>query len=170
MSRSLPLAKHLSHDELIIGYRSCRDFRDRRRWEVLIWYSRGLDVASISARLGLSRPWVRHIIRRYNEQGPTALIDRRTQHPGPPSLLDEGQMQQLKVALEEPVPQELGGGLWNGPKVAAWMSLQLGKSVHRRRGHAYLLLAGYSSQTPRPHHRKSDPVEVEAFKKNCPKP
>ena len=84
MSHSLPLAKHLSHDELIAGYRSCRELRDRRRWEVLIWYSRALDVASISARLNLSAPWVRHIIRRYNEEGPSALIDRRPQHPGPP--------------------------------------------------------------------------------------
>lgn len=99
MSRSLPFAKHLSHDELIEGYRSCRDLRDRRRWEVLIWYSRALDVRSISARLGLSVPWVRHIIRRYNEEGPEALIDRRPQHPGPSSLLDEEQMQLLLAAV-----------------------------------------------------------------------
>lgn len=170
MSRSLPFAKHLSHDELIEGYRSCRDLRDRRRWEVLIWYSRAMNVRSISARLGLSVPWVRHIIKRYNQEGPEALVDRRPLHPGPPSLLDAEQLQLLRAVLEEPVPQELGGGLWNGPKVAAWMSAQLGRSVHRRRGHAYLLKAGYSSQTPRPHHRKSDPVEGEAFKKNCLKP
>lgn len=106
MSRRLPLEKHLSPDELIAGSRGCRDVRDQRRWEVLIWYSRGENVRWISERLGLSGPWVRHIIRRYNEAGAQALIDRRSQHAGPASLLDDEQMQRLLAALEEPVPRE----------------------------------------------------------------
>ena len=70
--------------------------------------------------MGLSLEWVRVLARRYNGQGPDAPGDQRQRHPGKAALLDEAGLtglSGLQAALLEPVPEVLGGGLWNGPKV-----------------------------------------------------
>lgn len=59
------------------------------------------------------------------------------------------------------------GGLWSGPKVAAWMSETLHKEVQPQRGWDYLKKLGFSLQRPRPSHRKADPEAQAAFKKEA---
>jgi len=49
---------------------------------------------------------------------------------------------ELAVRLQQP-PED--GGLWNGPKVAAWMQERLGRPVAAQRGWDYLRLVGYSA-------------------------
>lgn len=72
----------------------------------------------------------------------------------------------LERVLEQPVPESLGGGLWNGVKVAAWLSVRVGQTVARQRGHEALRSLGYSCQSPRPRHVKADAAQQEAFKKS----
>jgi hypothetical protein len=50
-------------------------------------------------------------------------------------LLDDIQQAQLWQVLQSPPPE---GGLWNGQKVANWMSELLGYPVSRQRGWEYL--------------------------------
>ena len=60
------------------------------------------------------------------------------------------------------------GGLWNGPKVAAWIGRKLGRDdIPPRRGWVYLKRLGYTLQRPRPAHAdRASAEEQAAFKKN----
>lgn len=167
MPRRLRIVNHLSVEELEHRYRTCQEVREREHW-LVIWLLRLWTPSEyVANRTGLSVKWIRQLAQRYNQEGPEALRDKRRQHPGPALLLDETQMDELRAALELPVPSELGGGLWNGPKVAAWMRQTLDRPIHKRRGSEYLHRAGYSSQSPRPRHTQGDKSAQDAFKKVC---
>jgi len=70
----------------------------------------------------------------HNRIGPDSLGDKRHEHPGAKTLLDDVQQAQLRQVLQSP-PTE--GGLWNGRKVADWKSILVGYSVSRQRGWEY---------------------------------
>ncbi len=55
--------------------------------------------------------------------------DRRQNNPGAEPLLNDVELAQLWQALQSK-PED--GGLWNGPKVAAWISELLGRKVSPR--------------------------------------
>lgn len=92
--------------------------------------------------------------------------DGRGVNPGARPVVDEALREELRVLLQEPVPEAVGGGLWNGAKVAAWVQERLGRPVHRQRGQEVLRALGYSCQVPRPRHAKADPEQQEVFKKS----
>src|SRR4051794_7231778 len=73
--------------------------------------------------MGLSGVWVAEIVRRYNAKGPDGLGDRRRGNAGAKPLLGAEDEAALRAALAAP-PSD--GGLWTGPKVAAWMGARLG--------------------------------------------
>ena len=104
-------------------------------------------------------------MRRYNQDGPQALGDRRHHNPGGTFLLSPEQQVQLHQALDEPPPD---GGLWSGPKVARWIYRQLGRQVPLQRGWEYLKRLNYSQRVLRPRHAKADPAAQEDFKKSSP--
>ena len=58
------------------------------------------------------------------------------------------------------------GGLWNGRKVAEWMSQMTGKKVTRMRGWEYLKQMEYSLRVPRPEHQEISLEEQQEWKKN----
>jgi transposase len=166
MPKRLVIARHLSCEELWARHQACQNVPERLRWQAIALLAGRTPSEYVSNATGFSAHWIRTLARRYNEQGPEALRDGRHQLPGPKRLLSPEQQGELAQALAQEVPDELGGGLWNGPKVAAWMSRCLGRVVHKRRGHDYLVLLGYSCQTPRPRHQKADPQCQELFKKH----
>ncbi|HET8634388.1 MAG TPA: winged helix-turn-helix domain-containing protein [Gemmatimonadales bacterium] len=79
-----------------------------------------------------------------------------------PPRLDAAGMAALTEALGGSAPD---GGLWSGPKVAAWMTQRLGRAVSHYRGWAVLRRAGYTRQLPRPQATTADPDAQAAFKK-----
>ena len=109
--------------------------------------------------MGLSGLRVAEIVRRYNEEGPDGLDDRRRGNAGAKPLLGAEDEAALRAALTAP-PGD--GGLWTGPKVAAWMATRLGRKVWPQRGWDYLRKLGYSSQVPRPRHAKAASPEAQA--------
>jgi hypothetical protein len=58
------------------------------------------------------------------------------------------------------------GGLWNGRKVADWLSELTGQSIDRRRGWEYLKQMTFRLRVTRPEHREAHPIEQENWKKN----
>ena len=102
-------------------------------------------------------------MRTHNAQGANALGDKRHDNPGKPTLLDDVQQAQLLQALQE-APTD--GDLWDGPKVAQWMSELLGRPLHPQRGWEYLKAMGYRLVRPRPSHVESDPIVQEQVEKN----
>ena len=113
--------------------------------------------------MGLSGLWVAEVVRRYNAKGPDGLGDRRRGNAGAKPLLGAEDEAALRAALTAP-PGD--GGLWTGPKVAAWMATRLGREVWPQRGWDYLRRLGHSPQVPRPRHAKAaSPEEQAEYKK-----
>jgi transposase len=77
-------------------------------------------------------------------------------------LLNDVEQALLWQVLQQPPPD---GRIWNGRKVADWMSELLGKKVCRQRGWEYLKSMKFRLRVPRPSHQESDLLEQEEWKK-----
>jgi len=64
--------------------------------------------------------------------------------------------------LKGPAPD---GGLWNGRKVASYLSELIGQPISRQQGWEYLKQMRMRLRVPRPSHQEADPDEQEAWKK-----
>ncbi len=96
-------------------------------------------------------------------EGASGLGDQRARNTGARPLLSQEDEAALRDALVEP-PTD--GGLWTGPKVAAWMARRLGRKVWPQRGWDYLKKLEHSLQVLRPKHAKAASAEEqEAFKR-----
>lgn len=153
---------HLTLDELEQRYRRTKDPVARSHWHILWLLSSGTPTAEVARVTRYSVNWVREIARRYREDGPTGIGDRRHGNPGAAPLLDETQQAQLRVALGGPAPR---GDLWTCRSVAAWMSAALGRPVSQQRGWEWMRRLGFTPQQPRPRETRADPEAQAAFKK-----
>lgn len=160
--RRLPIPAHLSLDELEQRYRRATDPVARSHWHILWLLASGMATAEVARVTRYSVNWVREIARRYREEGPSAIGDRRHANPGAVPLLDATQREQLRAALGGPTPD---GGVWTGRQVAAWMSQLLGRPISAQRGWEWLRRLGFTPQQPRPRETRADPAAQEAFKK-----
>jgi transposase len=163
MARRIHLIEHESTEALEHLYRQADDAIERSHLQIIWLLSQGKKAYEVSAVTGYSSLWVGQIAKRYNAGGIAALGDRRQQNAGGTFLLTPEQQSALQTALSGPAPD---GGLWSGPKVARWMSEQVGKAVAPQRGWDYLQLLGYTPQVPRRQHVKADTEKQEQFKKN----
>ena len=89
------------------------------------------------------------------------MADGRRNNGSAPLLADED-LAALDLSLQSPPPD---GGLWSGPKVAAWISGRVGVECTNKTGWSYLKRLGYSVQRPRPRHPDADEKAQAAFKK-----
>jgi len=161
MSRVLRVHPHLPTRELSARYKRCKDVEERERLHCVLLKLKGVSTKDIAAIFLKREDWVRRTVRRYNADGPEAMRDGRRTN-GSPRLLSDEDMEALDAALQGPA---LGGGLWSGPKVAAWISDQTGVECTNKTGWSYLKRLGYSIQRPRPKHPDADEKAQEAFKK-----
>ena len=156
------LAPHLTTEQLEQRYRQSSDGVARSQWQILWMVNQGLSTPVIIQATGYSKGWIATLVQRYNRQGVDAIGDNRHQNPGAPALLSQEQRTTLADLLTGPAPD---GGLWTGPKVAAWMSEQLDRPVHPQRGWELLHQLGFRSYVPRPRHQRADEAAQEAFQK-----
>lgn len=162
MPRHLAVTPHLPVAELERRYRAARDPVERTHWQVIWLVAGGRTCAEVAAVVGYSVEWVRKLIGRWNADGPAALTDRRHRNPGGTPLLGPGLRAELRTALDGRAPD---GGLWTGPKVAAWMSARLDRPIRPQRGWEAVRQLGFTLQRPRPRATQADPVAQRAFTK-----
>jgi transposase len=162
MPKPLSIRAHLTLQELETGYRRAKDPVARCHWQMVWLLAQGLPSAPVAAVTGYTVNWIRLVARRYNQQGPAGLDDRRHRNPGAGGLLFAAQRTALAAALTQPPSN---GGVWTGPKAAAWMAATLGRRVHAQRGWEALRRLGWTAKVPRPHHARADPTAQVAFKK-----
>jgi transposase len=155
---------HLSVEDLEAEFRSARDPTAARHFQVIWLLARGHTIADVAAVTSFVPRWIEQLLARYNAHGPDALGDLRRRNGSAPSVLRPELLARLPERLATP-PSD--GGLWTGPKVAAWMAGELGlAAVLPPRGWEALKAIGWSVQKPRPRHPASaTPEEREAFKK-----
>lgn len=165
MARGLTVHPHLPADEVKRRFLGAKEPVARGHWQVVMMALAGKSSREIVDATTLGRDWVFVILKRYNEGGPDALGDNRVRNGAAP-LLDEAGQCDLAAALDAEPPE---GGLWTGPKVAAWISRRLGKRIHPQRGWDYLRRLGFRLKVPRPRHAKADELAQDAFKKGASK-
>jgi transposase len=162
MARRLSIPPHLTLTELEQRYRRASDPVARSHWHILWLLTSGTPTAEVARVTCYSVNWVREIARRYREEGPAGIGDRRHSNPGAAPLLDAGQQEQLRVALSGPAAN---GDLWTCRSVAAWMSAAVGRPVSEQRGWEWMRRLGFTPQRPRPRETRADPAAQAAFKK-----
>ena len=165
MAARLKVASHLSTEEVFERYRKSDDVIEKVHWQIVWLKAKGESTGEVARLTGYNTDWIRRVVRRYNEHGPESLGDGRLENGREP-LLDEGQQQELFVALQGQSPD---GGLWNSTKVAAWISERVGRRVGFQRGWIYMRRLGLRLLRPRPRHAGASAEAQEAFKKNSPK-
>jgi transposase len=157
------LVAHLSTAELGQRYRAARQPIERSHLQVIRLLSQGRSEREVAAVSGYGRRWISAIVSRDDAEGASGLGDQRARNTGARPLPSQEDEAALRDALAEP-PSD--GGLWNGPKVAAWMTARLGRKIWPQRGWDYLHRLGSSSQVPRPRHVKAASAEEqEALKR-----
>jgi transposase len=162
MPKRITIHPHLSPEDLEARYRQAKDPVERSHYQIIWLLSQGRPSEEVASITGYSRSWIYELVWGYNRVGPETLGDKRHDLPGAEPLLNEAQQIALLAALEQP-PES--GGRWNGSKVAAWMSQQLGRSISRQRGWEYLKMlqqGGKAAISDRPANRRKRQDEVEA--------
>jgi len=114
---------HLRIEELEDRYRSASDITERRHYQAIWLLARGRTFVEVADVLGFVPRWVEELAQRYNAQGPAALGDQRRKNGRAATVLTAELLAALAERLKAPSDD---GGLWNGPKVARWMSQYLG--------------------------------------------
>jgi transposase len=160
--RRLTIPPHLALDELERRYRRATDAVARSQWQMVWLLARGTPTAEVARVTGYSVTWVREVARRYREEGPGGIGDRRHGNPGAAPLLDVAQQAALREALAGPAPN---GDVWTCRGVAAWMRAALGRPVSEQRGWEWMRRLGCTPQRPRPRETRADPEAQAAFKK-----
>ncbi len=113
----------------------------------------GKTTAEVMAVTGYSRGWIYELVWGYNHLGPESLGDQRCKNTDSDPLLNDVEQAQLWQVLQQPPPD---GGLWNGRKVADWMSELKGEIICRGRGWEYLKSMKFRLRVARPEHQESD--------------
>lgn len=162
MPKRISIAPHLTPDELEQRYRQATQTLERSHYQIIWLLSKGKRSEEVVEVTGYSRDWLYELVRSYNRQGVEALGDLRRHNPGALSKLDDVQQANLLQALRGPAPD---GGLWNGRKVADYLSELLGVSISRQQGWEYLKQMEFRLRVPRPQHQEADIEAQEAWKK-----
>jgi transposase len=89
MLRRISLAPHLSSDELEQRYRQAQKGIESRQFHILWLLAQGKTAEEVVELSGYSRGWIYKLVRRYNEQGASALGDQRRHNQGAKPLLDD---------------------------------------------------------------------------------
>src|SRR5215217_6677295 len=157
------IVDHLPLEALEARYRAARDVTEARHTQAIWRLAQGRTFVEVAEVLAFVPRWVEQLAARYNAFGPEVLGDRRRRNGRAATLLTEEVLSALTERVQVP-PED--GGLWSGPKVAAWMARQLGLAqVHPQRGWEALQRIGWSPQAPRPRHaRAATPDEQAAFR------
>jgi transposase len=157
------IVDYLPVEELEARYRAARDATEARHYQAIWLLAQGRTFLEVGEVLAFAPRWLEELAARYNAHGPEALGDQRRRNGRAASLLREDVLAALAERLRTP-PEN--GGLWSGPKVAAWMARHLGlERVHPQRGWEALQRIKWSIQAPRPQHpRAATPEQRAAFK------
>jgi transposase len=119
MPKRISIEPHLSLTELEQCYRQTKDAVERSHYQIIWLLASGRSSQEVSQITGYSLSWIYELVWGYNRIGPSALGYKSHEHPGGKTLSDDIQQAQLWQVLQSP---RTDGGLWNGRKVADWIS------------------------------------------------
>lgn len=137
---------------------------DHRLHGVLL-VAQGMTCPEAARLLGDSPRSVEYWVRRFEEDGLAGL--REGERSGRPRRLDEKQLKEINIALRKmPRAVGLGGNLWDGKTLAAWIDEQYGIELGVRQCQRLFRQFGFRLRKPRPQVAQADPERQKAHKKN----
>ncbi|MBD3886059.1 winged helix-turn-helix domain-containing protein [Phormidium tenue FACHB-886] len=167
MPKRIQITPHLSVEELEQRYRQAKDGIERSHYQIIWLLAQGQRTPEVAQLTGYSCSWIYELVWGYNRLGMEALGDKRHQNAGATPLLNDLQQAQLWQLLQE---SPADGDLWDGPKMAHWMSERLGRPVHPQRGWKDLRAMEMRLRRPRPLHEDSDNEVQYEWKKTWRRP
>ena len=151
-------------DELRALASKLRDGAVVRRVLALAFVLDGRSRSEAAALTGMDRQTLRDWVHRYNDVGVTGL--KSSHGPGPPPVLNEAQMAELKATvLAGPDPAQHGVVRWRCIDLRAEVARRYAVAVHERTIGKWLRKMGLTRLQPRPFHPKKDAAAQETFKK-----
>jgi len=128
MPKRITVAEYSSVAQLEQLYKQASGRVESRQYQIIWLLAQGKKTEEVEEITGYSRTWIYALVKRYNEQGIKGLGDFRHQNKGASPLIDDVQQAQLWQVLQENAPD---GGLWNGRKVADWLTCLTGRQISR---------------------------------------
>src|SRR5674476_1610841 len=137
---------------------------DHRLHGVLL-VAQGMTCPEVARILGDAPRSVEYWVRGFEKRGLAAL--REGERAGRPRRLDEKQLQSVNAALRR-MPREvgLGGNLWDGKTLAAWIEREYAIRLGTRQCQRLFGQLGFRLRKPRPSIAQADPARQKAQKKN----
>ena len=162
MARPIHIEPHATIEELKELYRKAKDPVLMRRLLVIRLPAEGRSSREIGEVTDYGRAWIFKLVKRLNDARIDGLVDGRHDNGGHGRVRNDQQLEALRELQESPPPD---GGLWTSPKVAQWMTEQVGRPVDFKLAWDYLKRLDFSLQRPRPSNVQADKEAQEAFKK-----
>ena len=137
---------------------------DHRLHGVLL-VAQGMTCPEVARLLGDGPRTVEYWIHQFEELGLAGLLEG--ERSGRPRRLGEKQLEGINVVLRG-TPREagLGGTLWDGKTLAAWIEREYGIGLGVRQCQRLFRQLGFRLRKPRPAIAQADPERQKTHKKN----
>ncbi len=138
---------------------------DHRLHGVLL-VAQGMTCPEAARLLGDAPRTVENWVHEFEEMGLAGLLEGG-ERSGRPRRLNEKQLQEINSVLRH-MPREagLGGNLWDGKTLAAWIEREYGIKLGVRQCQRLFRQLGFRLRKPRPAIAQADPERQKAHKKN----
>jgi len=137
---------------------------DHRLHGVLL-VAEGLTCPEVGKLLGDAPRTVEYWVHEFEEMGLAGLLE--ADRSGRPRRLSEEHLKEINKVLRR-MPREagLGGNLWDGKTLAAWIEREYGINLGVRQCQRLFRQLGFRLRKPRPAIAQADPERQKAHKKN----
>ena len=137
---------------------------DHRLHGVLL-VAQGMTCPEVAKLLGDSPRTVEYWVHGFETRGLAGLIEG--ERSGRPRRLEEQQLKEIGAVLRQ-MPRDvgLGGNLWDGKTLAAWIEREHGIELGVRQCQRLFRQLGFRLRKPRPALAWADPEKQEIHKKN----
>lgn len=145
--------------------RRSEDSRYDHRLHGVLLVAQGMTCPEVARFLGDSPRSVEYWVRGFEERGLAAL--REGERSGRPSRLSQEQVQAVNAVLRRtPSEVALGGNLWDGKTLAAWIDREYAIQLGTRQCQRLFRQLDFRLRKPRPLIAKADPERQTEHKKN----
>jgi len=144
--------------------RRSEESRYDHRLHGLLLVAQGMTCPEVATLLGDAPRTVEYWVRGFEEKGLAAL--REGERSGRPGRLRDKHLRGINAALRR-MPREfgLGGNVWDGKTLAAWIKRQYGIALGVRQCQRLFRRLGFRLRKPRPAIAQADPERQKAVKK-----
>lgn len=156
-------------ESIILGLqdeiRRSEEARYDHRLHGVLLVAEGLTCPEVARLLGDAPRTVEYWVNSFEDKGLAGL--REGERPGRPRRLSQERMEQIEAVLRQtPRKAGLGGNIWDGKTLAAWIEKQCGVSLGVRQCQRMFRQLGFRLRKPRPALAQANPELQRVHKKN----